>query len=162
MRRGGLKLEERALDEFDIDPTGLTALDAGLSTGGFTDCMLQRGATKVYGVDVGYGQVAEKVRVDPRVVVMERTNLRYLQPSRTSSTSSPWTYPSSACSRCSRGRRDEARGGATGGAHKAAVRGETIADWRKGGGAGRESARGGDRAGHRGRGGDGVRVRAAR
>ena len=77
--RGGLKLE-KALDEFDIDPTGLIALDAGLSTGGFTDCMLQRGAVKVYGVDVGYGQVAEKVRVDPRVVVMERTNLRYLQP----------------------------------------------------------------------------------
>ena len=53
---------------------------AGLSTGGFTDCMLQGGAIKVYGVDVGYGQVAERVRVDPRVVVMERTNLRYLQP----------------------------------------------------------------------------------
>jgi 23S rRNA (cytidine1920-2'-O)/16S rRNA (cytidine1409-2'-O)-methyltransferase len=55
-------------------------LDSGLSTGGFTDCMLQRGAAKVYGVDVGYGQVAEKIRVHPKAVVMERTNLRYLQP----------------------------------------------------------------------------------
>ena len=77
--RGGLKLE-KALEEFDIDVEGKVALDSGLSTGGFTDCMLQGGAVKVYGVDVGYGQVAEKVRVDPRVVVMERTNLRYLQP----------------------------------------------------------------------------------
>ena len=77
--RGGLKLE-KALTEFEIDVVGKVILDAGLSTGGFTDCALQGGATRVYGVDVGYGQVAEKVRVDPRVVVMERTNLRYLQP----------------------------------------------------------------------------------
>ena len=71
---------------FDIDPTGLTALDAGLSTGGFTDCMLQRGATKVYGVDVGYGQVAEKVRVDPRVVAR---NLPGAGPLMTSNTARP-------------------------------------------------------------------------
>jgi 23S rRNA (cytidine1920-2'-O)/16S rRNA (cytidine1409-2'-O)-methyltransferase len=77
--RGGLKLE-KALDFFDIDVTDKIALDSGLSTGGFTDCLLQRGAKKVYGVDVGYGQVAEKIRVHPRAVVMERTNLRYLQP----------------------------------------------------------------------------------
>jgi 23S rRNA (cytidine1920-2'-O)/16S rRNA (cytidine1409-2'-O)-methyltransferase len=77
--RGGLKLE-KALDHFEIDVDGLVCLDSGLSTGGFTDCMLQRGAAKVYGVDVGYGQVAEKIRVHPKAVVMERTNLRYLQP----------------------------------------------------------------------------------
>ena len=77
--RGGLKLE-KALDEFEIDPNNLIALDSGLSTGGFTDCLLQRGATRVYGVDVGYGQVHEQIRTDPRVTVMERTNLRYLQP----------------------------------------------------------------------------------
>lgn len=77
--RGGLKLE-RALDAFGVDVRGAVALDSGLSTGGFTDCMLQRGAEHVYGVDVGYGQVHERVRVDPRVTVMERTNLRYLQP----------------------------------------------------------------------------------
>ena len=77
--RGGLKLE-KALLEFDIAPEGKIVLDSGLSTGGFTDCLLQGGAVKVYGVDVGYGQVAEKIRVDPRVVVMERTNLRYLEP----------------------------------------------------------------------------------
>ena len=77
--RGGLKLE-KALDEFEIDPENLVALDSGLSTGGFTDCLLQRGATRVYGVDVGYGQVHEQIRTDPRVTVMERTNLRYLQP----------------------------------------------------------------------------------
>lgn len=77
--RGGLKLE-KALDHFGIDVDGCVCLDSGLSTGGFTDCMLQRGATKVYGVDVGYGQVAEKIRVHPRAVVLERTNLRYLQP----------------------------------------------------------------------------------
>ena len=77
--RGGLKLE-KALDHFAIDVDGCVCLDSGLSTGGFTDCMLQRGASKVYGVDVGYGQVAEKIRVHPRAVVMERTNLRYLQP----------------------------------------------------------------------------------
>ena len=77
--RGGLKLE-KALDFFEIDVEGKIALDSGLSTGGFTDCMLQRGAKKVYGVDVGYGQVAEKIRTHEKAVVMERTNLRYLQP----------------------------------------------------------------------------------
>jgi len=78
--RAGLKLE-KALDHFDIDVNNLIVLDAGLSTGGFTDCLLQRGAQKVYGVDVGYGQVADKIRHDDRVVVMERTNLRHLEPS---------------------------------------------------------------------------------
>lgn len=77
--RAGFKLE-KALDYFNIDITDYIALDAGLSTGGFTDCLLQRGVRKVYGVDVGYGQVHEKIRNDSRVVVMERTNLRYLEP----------------------------------------------------------------------------------
>ena len=75
--RAGLKLEH-ALKEFNVDPKGFIVLDAGLSTGGFTDCLLQHGATKIYGVDVGYCQVHEKIRQDPRVVVMERTNLRHL------------------------------------------------------------------------------------
>lgn len=75
--RAGFKLE-KALDYFGIHVEGLTALDAGLSTGGFTDCLLQRGINKVYGVDVGYGQVHEKIRSNPRVIVMERTNLREL------------------------------------------------------------------------------------
>ncbi len=76
--RAGLKLE-KALAHFNVDVSGLTALDSGLSTGGFTDCLLQSGAKKVYGVDVGYGQVAEKIRQDERVVLMERTNLRYVK-----------------------------------------------------------------------------------
>lgn len=76
--RAGYKLEH-ALDYFNISVEGLTILDAGLSTGGFTDCLLQRGATKVYGVDVGYGQVHEKIRSHNRVIVMERTNLRHLE-----------------------------------------------------------------------------------
>lgn len=76
--RAGFKLEY-ALQEFDIDVTGYVAMDAGLSTGGFTDCLLQRGAVKVYGVDCGYGQVHEKIRQDLRVVVMERVNLRHLE-----------------------------------------------------------------------------------
>ncbi len=76
--RAGQKLAH-ALKEFGIEPDGRVVLDAGLSTGGFTDCLLQHGATKVYGVDVGYGQVHEAIRNDPRVVVMERTNLRYLE-----------------------------------------------------------------------------------
>ena len=76
--RAGLKLE-KALAHFNVDVTGLVALDSGLSTGGFTDCLLQSGAKKVYGVDVGYGQVAEKIRQDERVVLMERTNLRYVK-----------------------------------------------------------------------------------
>lgn len=75
--RAGFKLE-KALDHFGIDVTGLVALDAGISTGGFTDCLLQRGIAKVYGVDVGYGQVHEKVSCDPRLHLMERTNLRLL------------------------------------------------------------------------------------
>lgn len=77
--RGGFKLE-KALKEFAIDPTGNIAADIGASTGGFTDCMLQNGAVKVFAVDVGYGQLHQKLRVDPRVVVMERTNARYLTP----------------------------------------------------------------------------------
>lgn len=75
--RGGLKLEA-ALDAFAIDPTGLTAVDVGASTGGFTDCLLQRGAARVYAVDVGYGQLAWKLRSDERVMPLERTNIRYL------------------------------------------------------------------------------------
>jgi 23S rRNA (cytidine1920-2'-O)/16S rRNA (cytidine1409-2'-O)-methyltransferase len=76
--RGGLKLE-RALDEFRIDITGKVAMDVGASTGGFTDCLLQRGARKVYAVDVGYGQLDIKLRSDPRVVNIERQNIRYLE-----------------------------------------------------------------------------------
>ena len=76
--RGGLKLE-KAMETFDLpDLTGAVAIDAGASTGGFTDCMLQNGAAKVYAVDVGYGQLAWSLRSDPRVVYMERTNVRYL------------------------------------------------------------------------------------
>ena len=78
--RGGLKLEA-ALREFRIDPKGKTALDVGASTGGFTDCLLQHGAIKVYAVDVGYGQMAWKLRQDPRVVLIERTNIREIAPS---------------------------------------------------------------------------------
>jgi 23S rRNA (cytidine1920-2'-O)/16S rRNA (cytidine1409-2'-O)-methyltransferase len=73
--RGGLKLQH-ALSEFAIDVAGLVCLDVGASTGGFTDCLLQAGASKVYAVDVGYGQLAEKLRVDQRVVNLERTNIR--------------------------------------------------------------------------------------
>ena len=75
--RGGLKLE-RALDIFSEDPKGKVVLDVGASTGGFSDCLLQRGASKIYAVDVGYGQLAWKIRTDPRVVTMERTNIRYV------------------------------------------------------------------------------------
>jgi 23S rRNA (cytidine1920-2'-O)/16S rRNA (cytidine1409-2'-O)-methyltransferase len=77
--RGGLKLE-KALDEFGIDVSGKITADIGASTGGFTDCMLQRGAQRVYAVDVGYGQLSWKLREDPRVIIMERTNARYLTP----------------------------------------------------------------------------------
>jgi len=76
--RGGLKLAG-ALDDFGLDVTGLTAVDVGASTGGFTDCLLQRGAVRVYAVDVGYGQLAWKLRSDERVVSLERTNIRYLE-----------------------------------------------------------------------------------
>lgn len=77
--RGGLKLE-KALDEFNIDVNGLTVMDVGASTGGFTDCLLQRGAARVFAVDVGYGQLAWKLQQDERVLSLEKTNIRYLQP----------------------------------------------------------------------------------
>jgi len=77
--RGGLKLK-KALDEFGVDVTGLVAIDVGSSTGGFTDCLLQAGALKVFAVDVGYGQLAWKLQQDSRVVGMERTNIRSLTP----------------------------------------------------------------------------------
>lgn len=77
--RGGEKLA-KALEFFSISVAGRICLDGGISTGGFTDCLLQAGAKQVYGVDVGYGQVDWRLRNDPRVVLKERTNLRYLQP----------------------------------------------------------------------------------
>ena len=77
--RGGWKLE-KALDVFGVDPAGCVCGDAGASTGGFTDCLLQHGAAKVYAIDVGYGQLAWSLRNDPRVVCMERKNLRYMTP----------------------------------------------------------------------------------
>jgi len=77
--RGGLKLAA-ALDELGVDPNGRACVDLGASTGGFTDCLLQRGASRVVAVDVGFGQLADKLRKDPRVVVMERTNARTLEP----------------------------------------------------------------------------------
>jgi 23S rRNA (cytidine1920-2'-O)/16S rRNA (cytidine1409-2'-O)-methyltransferase len=77
--RGGLKLEA-ALHEYDIPVANATAMDVGASTGGFTDCLLQHGAKRVYAVDVGYGQMAWKVRQDPRVVVIERVNIREIAP----------------------------------------------------------------------------------
>lgn len=77
--RGGLKLR-RALDEFGIDVSGLVAVDVGSSTGGFTDCLLQAGAIKVFAIDVGYSQLAWKLQQDPRVVSMERTNIRTVIP----------------------------------------------------------------------------------
>ena len=76
--RGGLKLEH-ALDVFNIGPDGWIVADVGASTGGFTDCLLQRGAARVYAIDVGYGQLAWRLRQDSRVVVMERVNARYLE-----------------------------------------------------------------------------------
>ena len=75
--RGGLKLE-KAMKLFSFDLAGTTCMDIGASTGGFTDCMLQHGASRVYAVDVGYGQLDWKLRNDPRVVVMERTNIRHV------------------------------------------------------------------------------------
>jgi 23S rRNA (cytidine1920-2'-O)/16S rRNA (cytidine1409-2'-O)-methyltransferase len=77
--RGGHKLEH-GLDAFGVDPAGRVCLDAGCSTGGFTDCLLQRGARLVHAVDVGYGQLAWALRSDPRVLVRERTNVRTLAP----------------------------------------------------------------------------------
>ena len=77
--RGGLKLE-KALRDFGVDPTGFVCADSGCSTGGFTDCLLQQGASKVFAIDVGYGELNWKIRNDPRVVVMERTNIRYVTP----------------------------------------------------------------------------------
>lgn len=77
--RGGLKLE-KALSAFSLDLTGAVCVDIGASTGGFTDCMLQKGATRVYAIDVGYGQLDYKLRTDPRVVNMEKINVRYLDP----------------------------------------------------------------------------------
>ncbi|HEX9039131.1 MAG TPA: TlyA family RNA methyltransferase [Ktedonobacterales bacterium] len=76
--RGGLKLE-RALEAFGLDPTGLVCLDVGASTGGFTDVLLRRGARHVYAIDVGHGQLAWSLRNDPRVTVMERTNIRQVE-----------------------------------------------------------------------------------
>jgi 23S rRNA (cytidine1920-2'-O)/16S rRNA (cytidine1409-2'-O)-methyltransferase len=77
--RGGEKLRS-ALDRFDVDPLDIDCLDAGASTGGFTDCLLQAGAARVVAIDVGYGQLAWAIRNDPRVTVMERTNARSLRP----------------------------------------------------------------------------------
>ena len=77
--RGGLKLEA-ALDHFPVEVKGKVLMDVGASTGGFTDCLLQRGADKVIAVDVGYGQLHWKIRQDPRVLVLEKTNIRYLEP----------------------------------------------------------------------------------
>ena len=77
--RGGLKLE-KALRDFGVKPEGYVCSDSGASTGGFTDCLLQQGASKVFAIDVGYGQLDWKIRSDPRVVVMERTNIRYVTP----------------------------------------------------------------------------------
>ena len=77
--RGGLKLE-KAMPHFGVSLEGKVCLDVGASTGGFTDCMLQNGAVKVYSIDVGYGQLDWKLRNDPRVVCMEKTNIRYVIP----------------------------------------------------------------------------------
>jgi 23S rRNA (cytidine1920-2'-O)/16S rRNA (cytidine1409-2'-O)-methyltransferase len=76
--RSGEKLAA-AIDAFFIDPSGMTCLDVGSSTGGFTDCLLQRGAKRVYAIDVGYGLIDWKLRQDPRVVLLERTNIRYIE-----------------------------------------------------------------------------------
>jgi 23S rRNA (cytidine1920-2'-O)/16S rRNA (cytidine1409-2'-O)-methyltransferase len=91
--RGGEKLA-KSLEEFKIEVSDRVCLDGGISTGGFTDCLLKAGATKVYGVDVGYGQVDWGIRNDPRVVLKERTNLRYLTPDQLYGESdTPENYP---------------------------------------------------------------------
>ena len=76
--RGGLKLEA-ALDHFGVDPGGMVAMDVGCSTGGFTDCLLKKNARKVYAIDVGYGQLDWSLRNDPRVILLEKTNIRYAE-----------------------------------------------------------------------------------
>ena len=112
--RGGLKLRG-ALDQF----TGLVvrervAMDIGASTGGFTDCLLQAGVARVYAVDVGYGQLAWKLSQDPRVVVLDRTNIRWRRRASVSRWSwSWWTARSSRCGRCCRGCLRFSRGGPT-------------------------------------------------
>jgi len=90
--RGGKKLAG-ALDAFAIDPAGRVCLDAGASTGGFSDCLLQRSAAHVYAVDVGYGQLDTKVASDPRVTVMDRTNVRHLTPEGLAESDGPATLP---------------------------------------------------------------------
>ena len=87
--RGGEKLQA-GLDAFPISVQGRICLDGGISTGGFTDCLLQHGAQRVYGVDVGYGQTAWRLRTDDRVVLRERTNLRHLQPEALYGEADPW------------------------------------------------------------------------
>jgi len=87
--RGGEKLLG-ALEVFPIQPSGRVCLDGGISTGGFSDCLLQHGATRIYGVDVGYGQTAWSLRTDPRLVLKERTNLRHLQPEDLYGEGDPW------------------------------------------------------------------------
>lgn len=87
--RGGDKLEA-ALRAFPLPVRGRVCLDGGLSTGGFTDCLLQHGAERVYGIDVGYGQVAWSLRTDPRLVLRERTNLRHLTPEALYGPDDPW------------------------------------------------------------------------
>ena len=77
--RGGIKLLE-ALNKLEINVEDMVCIDAGISTGGFTDCLLQKGAKMVYGIDVGYGQTAWKIRNNPRVILFERTNIRYIKP----------------------------------------------------------------------------------
>jgi 23S rRNA (cytidine1920-2'-O)/16S rRNA (cytidine1409-2'-O)-methyltransferase len=90
--RGGEKLA-KALAEFGIPVEGRICLDGGISTGGFTDCLLQAGAKQIYGIDVGYGQVDWRLRNDPRVILRERTNLRYLQPAELYGEAPPPTPP---------------------------------------------------------------------
>lgn len=101
--RGGLKLE-KAMKCFPLTPNGKVCMDIGASTGGFTDCMLQNGAVKVYAVDVGYGQLAWSLRTDARVVNMERTNIRYVTPEDLAEPIefSVWMFPLFLCITSSR------------------------------------------------------------